>query len=80
MTVEQVKQVKVLKVIGSDLVESVAEILVGSTEAVYYVDYPEHGNVHVLQEDFEAVIRYALDNLKGLPTILGYELPNFDWI
>lgn len=80
MAVEQVKQVKVLKVDGSKLVESVAEILVGSTEAVYYVDYPGHGNVHILQEDFEAVIRYALDNLKGLPTILGYELPNFDWI
>ena len=80
MEVGQVKQVKVLKVVGSKLVESVAEILVGSTEAVYYVDYPEHGNVHILQEDFEAVIRYALDNLKGLPKILGYELPNFDWI
>lgn len=80
MAVEKVEQIKVLKVVGSKLVESVAEVLVGSTEAVYYVDYPEHGNVHVLQEDFEAVIRYALDNLKGLPTILGYELPNVDWI
>lgn len=79
MAVEQVKQFKVLKVVGSELVESVAEILVGSTEAVYYVDYPKYGNVHVLQEDFEAVIRYALDNLKGLPKIMGYELPNEDW-
>lgn len=77
--VEQVKQVKVLKVVSSNLVESVAEILVDSTEAIYYVDYPKYGNVRVLQEDFEAVIRYALDNLKGLPTIMGYELPNEDW-
>lgn len=79
MEVEQVKQVNVLKFDGRDLVESVAEILFDSTEAIYYVDYPKYGNIHVLQEDFEAVIRYALDNLKGFPTIMGYELPNEDW-